>query len=272
MDKLDCILKTKTDLDLLVNFLKSIYSSSSSNLKLVLTLSLTNDSHHQILKPIEAILNKNSHSLLKLGQQQPQQGSSKAVQINDLLNSVLFDDLTDENDSSLYSYIVDLFLLLLSASRYGLKESELIEIIRIFTDNYLIPTSTSAKLMSYFTSLAWYSIKYYSKLFQSQSEFLVYSSENSQLMFRLKSSLNGKLNDEEDSLRLKLNTILYKYFQNGLDKANYSPVKAQFSLAYFSQRAYHELPKHYLSIETSEFSFFLGALFFFLIFFTLSQK
>jgi hypothetical protein len=67
-------------------------------------------------------------------------------------------------------------------------------------------------------------------------------------MFRLKSSLNSKLNDEEDSLRLKLNTILYKYFHNGLDKANYSPVKAQFSLAYFSQRAYHELPKHYLSI------------------------
>lgn len=255
MDKLDCLLKTKTDLDLLVNFIKSIYSSSSASLKLVLTLSLTNDSHHQILKPIEAILSKSSHSLLKLGAQQPQPqpGSSKPLQINDLLNSVLFDDLTDENDSSLYSYIVDLFLLLLSASRYGLKEAELLEIIRIFTDNYLIPASTSAKLMSYFTSLAWFSIKYYSKLFQSQSELLVYSSENSQRMFRLKSSLNSKLNDEEDSLKLKLNTILYKYFQNGLDKANCSPVKAQFSLAYFSQRAYHELPKHYLSIETSKF-------------------
>lgn len=241
LDKLDSIIKNWHDLETLLHFLKTIYKTNTANsqnnrFKIIVTfsssLSSSNKGTLNILKPIETIFsNKNSIRLSLTGvvdqvvKRSSVSSASSPKPLNENVKRLLFNN-TEEAIT-----IFDILLLLLNQTRYGLKETELRDIIRShFSQNIKNP-----QLLNYFISMTWYTLKYYISLFNLPTSFslLVASIEENQILFKLNQNPGVSLNA---NLQTKVNTLLYTYFQTGF-KQNGDE----------SLRAFYELPKHLMT-------------------------
>ena len=229
LDKLDTVIKTHQDMDILLHFLKSVYktnnatsnatttttttttptSSTKSTVKLILTFSaasvtsttapLANKTHLNILKSIEAIFTSKNSMRLSISSTSEQQadiddGSTSLVvddlrkTVNENIKKLLFSVDSSSSGKSYeqmlnVSFIVDLLMLMLNQTRYGLKESELREILRMYYGSSL---GKYTPHLSYFIAMAWYTLKYYVQLFgvARNVTLLASSIENQQVLFR----------------------------------------------------------------------------------------
>lgn len=265
LDKLDHIIKSSHDLEFLLNFLKNIFKSNTSSahkhsttaFKLILTFSssfsTSNKNALNILKPIEAIFS-NKHSIrFSITSETSEFLASSSTPIdthvsikktiNENVKRILFnsDGMSDnaknhENILNL-SLIVDILILMLNQTRYGLKESEIRDILRM---HYNSSFSKSNHLLNYYISMSWYTLKYYFNLFNisTNSNTLTSSIENNQILYKLQQTSSFSLNA---SLNSKLNSLLCTYFQTGIDKKSGEEYL----------RALYEYPKHLNSSNTT---------------------
>jgi hypothetical protein len=270
LDKLDYIIKTSHDLDFLLSFLKSIFKtntnsghkSNTSAFKLILTFSssfsTSNKNALNILKPIESIFsNKHSIRFSITSETSAHEFSSPSSSnindahvnhkktINEKVKRLLFNSegISDDAKNAEYilnlSLIIDILILMLNQTRYGLKESEIRDIIRLHYNSTL---NKSNHLLDYYISISWYTLKYYFSIFNisNNSSILISSIENNQILYKLQQSSSVSLNA---SLSSKLNALMCTYFQASIDK------KKIGGNEYL--RALFEYPKHLNSSSTT---------------------
>ena len=225
LDKLDCIIKTTQDIEILLHFLKTIYKSNnntinnktSSTVKIILTFSNSSSSsaltpstpttpkaHLNILKSIESIFSNKNSVRLSISGEHPHNHSvdlssmafsdesSLKKTINENIKNLLFniDHATSKSDAKNYenilnfSFIIDILILMLNQTRYGLKESELREILRMY---FSASMAKHGQFLNYFISMTWYTFKYYINLFNisKNAALLASSIENNQILFKL---------------------------------------------------------------------------------------
>jgi len=230
LNRVDRAIKTNADQEILNHFLKRVYSSSAmSNLKLILTFSITNlhrtkhieDLFKSVAKSSIISINSRSNHELK---------REPLLQLETLFNNDL-------------NFTMNLFVLLLSQTRYGLKECELIDIIRAFNaKNTSCATQLQQqanRLNDYFVQSVWYCLKYYSIVFKSTRNFLESSVQNRQLVYRLNGKCDMKTIDEQ--LKQKLNAFVYTFYNQSIENR----LSTKSTISYLANRAYFELPKYF---------------------------
>jgi hypothetical protein len=158
VDRIDRIIKSKNDQEILFDFLRKIYltcSNSSStvlNLKLIFTYSIeatsftsTIDSINNLFKEHESPIKMfsfnlnnecfNQSNIMKLASVMPQQTIVTLNSVKEKLNNLFqANDLIDLVDLKL----IDVLIYLLQRARYGIKQDELIDLLSLYIRYVLV--------------------------------------------------------------------------------------------------------------------------------------
>lgn len=237
LNNLDSILRTNADLSLFLNFLNKIYHLNNPvNLKLILTLSASSSQQtSRLIKKIEHLFTSKSthHINIDLNHVKGDStsnsssttslGSSNTTTLTDKLNQIFFKNNNDTNIFNLTNFL----LHLLNETRYGLKQTELFDLVSSSNLNLKIQ---SKKHLNYILIVLWYSIKYYS----NSIEFL---NDNNQLLYKINHSHTKcvKLKNEHE-----LNDLIYSFYNRSSQPANHTRL-----ISHFNKRVFYELPKYF---------------------------
>jgi hypothetical protein len=214
LNNIDKLLHTQHDLNLLVALLTKLYVSPSSahyGLKLVLTLSSTpsitaaaksatptptktSKLVAQLFKKLEQLFPATHAKVLQrlnineTNSSDTSLFSQKLKQLQHLrekLAAVLFANAHMSPDSA---SLLDLLLYLLKETRYGLKQTEIVDILHNFAAAST-PASSSAgltkKLLNHLIPIVWYTFKYHLVLFNKTAGLTEFIRDDNRLLFKL---------------------------------------------------------------------------------------
>lgn len=256
LNSIDKLLHTQHDLNLLVEFLSHVYHESKSLVKLVMTVSSTptvSVGHQtptktsklisQLFAKLENLFaknNNNSKVVVKLsvsesGSESSSLYSAKLKQINELrdkLNKILF----AANDAKL----LELLLYLLKETRFGLKQTEIIDLLNAY--------SGSKKQHNHLIPILWYTFKYHLILFDQMTSLTEFLIDDNRLLFKL-GTYGQSLSSPPGLVASQFNDILHSYFAvlytASSRRSSLASLGTDKQSALFASRAFHEHAKFF---------------------------
>ncbi len=218
IDRIDRLLHSKYEQNILVKLLDKIYnnnSSLSSNLKLIITFSTATDQFLNLIQPIKDLFKNESfiHSI----------NDSKSNDFNfsqnlNKLKENLY-SLFKENNLMEANKLIDVLIDLVTKSRYGLKQKEIFDLLRIYNKKYSICTTDTS--FNYSIQVLWYTFKNYSNIFTNQFNLIETLVENNQILYKIPNKFN--LNDD-----LNIKELLNDYFKSNLNSRAYQELSNVF--------------------------------------------
>lgn len=175
LDRIDRVVRNKHDQLLLANLIDKLYTSSvCSALKLVLTCSLQSDQFAQMIQPLFKQEITVVHSL-HLGKHQINDCTTYAESLARVrVNLATFFSVNQMREGV---KLIECMLEVLFKSRYGLKQSEVISLVRQYAHTNCVSNG------DYLSRLCWSMLKHYSNLYKHFG-LVETLCENNQILFR----------------------------------------------------------------------------------------
>ena len=235
--KLISLKSSNVDQSILINLLDKLYTNStSSHLKLVITYSVLPDLFTKLIQPVRDLFKTNSefiiHSLSANTTKQVDHSILLSLDdsIERLKQKLL--NLFKENSLQEANILIDILIELLGKSRYGLKQTEVFDLLR----QYARASLSHFKLnLEYCIQILWFTFLNYSNLFQ-QFNLIETLVENNQILYRLDKQYYSNDYFKDD---FKIKNLLNNYFKQAIEKPANSSSNAKL-------RAYQELSNVYL--------------------------
>ena len=296
MDRVDKLVESEADQQLLLAVIRRLYSSPYSGMiKLVLTFKKTTLMSQSLTHLIDSIqnvfdssagtplathdkfcfnINSKKASLVSNasvgGVHSPLSSESELFVKQNL--KLLFDGLKNSDPTLKFvsSHLIDSLFHLLSSSRYGLKQSELLDILHSYVLSTTASSSSSsssaasqvASQLNHLISVVWFTFKYYLRLSKpAKSNALIETMiDNNQILYRLARSAHPHLSlsasnnniSEKQQLGAKLLSHVWSYYQSAFESpSSFSPAlqkstaQSPVLISQFHLRAFQELPQYY---------------------------
>ena len=264
LDRVERLIQSEYDQKFLLNLLDKLFNNQTKlrlNLKLILTFSI--DSDNDFKEIFEPIL-KNTTNQISLRKfnlsvkciSNPSLSNSN-IEVNKLITEInqnltkIFEinNFADVNKLRL----VEILLLILTKSRYGLKQCEIIDILRLY---YKTNHQINQLYLDYLITITWYAFKNYT-LIKNEPNLIEILTDNNQTLYRLKS--NRQSNESfcksiSNETEIKLTSLLTTFYQSVIDRTTCQSISSnRLFISYLVNRAYQELPQFsYLNYQLQQ--------------------
>ena len=234
IDRLDNLVHNADDSNYVLDLIKQIYVVSNENehlppVKLIITY--VNHQNTHLVKQVKSLFENMNVDKFIINTKSITNDSSLSLNQQELVASSL-ENIQNQQDSNIF----DTLISLLNQSRYGLKESELIDLVKLNNNS-----KNQSEIM-----LIWYTLKYLHKILDISPNLSLINQindQNNQFLFKLNHQNNKKFTFKLIKSNQQLNSLVYKY---------YTDLKSIAIISNLSQRSYLELPEYYLLVNNMD--------------------
>jgi hypothetical protein len=233
IDRLDNLVHNAQDTNYVLDLIKQIYLSHENenlpNVKLIITY--VNHQNTHLIKQVKSLFEHLNGDKFIVNTKSLTNDSNLSTNQQELVASSL-ENIQNQQDSKIF----DTLISLLNQSRYGLKEGELIDLVKLNNNS-----KNNSEIM-----LIWYTLKYLHILLDISPNLSLINQindQNNQFLFKLNHQNNKKFTSKLIKSNQQLNNLVYKY---------YTDLKSIAIISNLSQRSYLELPEYYLLVNNMD--------------------
>lgn len=227
LDNVDHVIKSKNDHEMLISLIKNLYNTESSlcyNIRIVLTYSQLPLGYKNHILELEQLFTDSTNRF----DSDSLPANDPIVHVTDKLESIFQGNY---EDAALHVQLLHGLIILLKRSRYGYKQSEIIELLKQLASNN---SSNNSQLNTNFVVLSvWFTLKNSRNLLEGP-ELIQVCVDNSHVLYRLIPSLQTHTDDK------KLNKLVRNFYEKAL-----TPLPLTFGESATTNaklRAFEELP------------------------------